>query len=211
MRVRPPRTEYRLARLTEATAPADPYRLFGRWFRAVLARTGPDPHALVLATADVRGRPSARVVLLKDWSGAGFDFATHYASRKAREISANPRASLLFYWPDQQRQVRAEGRVLPLSSRESDAIWAARPRGAQIGGWASPQSRRIAGREALDRRVALAVARFADGPIPRPPHWGGYRLVPGRIEFWQGRANRLHDRILYTRRRAAWTRERLAP
>jgi pyridoxamine 5'-phosphate oxidase len=211
MRVRPPRTEYRLARLTEATAPADPYRLFGRWFRAVLARTGPDPHALVLATVDRRGRPSARVMLLKEWSAAGFVFATNYASRKGSEIASNPRAALLFYWPDQQRQVRAEGRVAPLASGESDAIWASRPRGAQVGAWSSPQSRRIAGREALDRRMARTLARFGDRPIPRPPHWGGYRLLPGRIEFWQGRANRMHDRILYTRRRAGWTRSRLAP
>ena len=211
MRVRPPRTEYRLARLTEATAPADPYRLFGRWFRAVLARTGPDPHALVLATADRRSRPSARVVLLKDWSEAGFVFATHYGSRKGTEITANPRAALLFYWPDQQRQVRAEGRVSRVASRESDAIFAARPRGAQISAWISPQSRRIPGRQALDGRRARTLARFAGGPVPRPPHWGGYRLVPARIEFWQGRANRMHDRILYTRRRAGWTRTRLAP
>jgi pyridoxamine 5'-phosphate oxidase len=211
MRVRPPRTEYRLAHLTEASAPADPFRLFGRWFRAVLARGGADPHAMVLATVNRRGRPGARAMLLKEWSSAGFVFATNYKSRKAREIAASPGAALLFYWPDRQRQVRVEGRIARVESRESDAIWAERPRGAQLGAWTSPQSRRIAGREVLDRRLARVMARFGSRPIPRPRSWGGYRLVPEQIEFWQGRADRLHDRILYTRRRSGWTRARLAP
>lgn len=211
MRVRPPRTEYRLARLAERGAPAEPLRLFGQWFRSVLARGGADPHAMVLATADRRGRPGARAMLLKEWGPAGFVFASNYASRKGRELDANPRAALLFYWPDRQRQVRVEGRVAALSARENDAIWTARPRGAQLGAWASPQSRTIAGREALERRHARVRARFGDGPVPRPPHWGGYRLVPARIEFWQGRADRLHDRLLYVRRGTRWTRARLAP
>lgn len=211
MHVRPPRTEYRLTRLTEAAAPADPLRLFGRWFRAVLARGGADPHAMTLATADRRGRPSARTMLLKEWSAAGFVFAGNYASRKGRELAAKPDAALLFYWPDRQRQVRVEGRLAPLTARENDAIWAERPRGAQLGAWASAQSRPIAGRAVLDARRARVEARFAGGPVPRPLHWGGWRLVPGRIEFWQGRANRLHDRLLYTRRGARWTRVRLSP
>jgi pyridoxamine 5'-phosphate oxidase len=211
MRVQPPRTEYRIARLTEKGAPADPFVMFARWFRAVLAHGGADPHAMVVATADRRGQPSARTMLLKEWSAAGFVFATNYASRKGREIAANPRATLLFYWPDRQRQVRVEGRLAPLTGAENDAIYAERPRGAQLGAWASPQSRPIAGREVLQRRLARAVARFGGGAIERPAYWGGYRLVPGRIEFWQGRANRLHDRLLYTRRRSGWTRARLAP
>lgn len=211
MRVRPPRTEYRLARLSEEGAPADPYRLFGRWFRAVLARGGADPHAMVLATADGLGRPSARAMLLKEWSAAGFVFASNYTSRKGRELAANARGALLFYWPERQRQVRIEGRIAPLAARENDAIWAERPREAQIGAWASTQSRRIAGREVLERRFASAVARFANRPVPRPPHWGGWRLAPARIEFWQGRVGRLHDRILYTRRGSGWTRARLSP
>ena len=211
MRVRPPRTEYRLARLTESGAPADPFRLFGRWFRAVLEQGGADPHAMVLATADARGRPSVRAMLLKEWSPAGFVFASNYASRKGREIAANPRVAMLFYWPDRQRQVRIEGRIAPLSERENDAIWADRPREAQLGAWASRQSRRIPGREVLERRFAGAVARFAGRPVPRPPRWGGYRLVPARIEFWQGRVGRLHDRLLYTRRGSGWTRARLSP
>jgi len=210
MRVRPPRTEYRLARLSEASAPSDPLQLFARWFRAVLARGGADPNAMTLATADVRGRPSARTVLLKEWSAEGFVFASHYTSRKGRELAANPRAALLFYWPQMQRQVRVEGRIAPVSAAASDAIWAERPRGAQLGAWASRQSRPIADRGVLERRLASAVARFGAGPVARPPHWGGYRLAPARIEFWQGRANRLHDRLLYTRRRSAWARTRLS-
>lgn len=211
MRVRPPRTEYRLARLTESGAPADPYRLFGRWFRGVLEKGGADPHAMVLATADARGRPSARAMLLKEWSAAGFVFASNQRSRKGREMAANPRAAMLFYWPDRQRQVRIEGRIAPLTERENDAIWADRPREAQLGAWASRQSRRIAGREVLERRFAAAVARYVNRPVPRPAHWGGYRLVPARIEFWQGRVGRLHDRLLYTRRGSGWTRARLSP
>ena len=211
MRVRPPRTEYRLARLTETGAPADPYRLFGSWFRTVLERGGADPHAMMLATADARGRPSLRAMLLKAWGPAGFVFACNYQSRKGREIAANPRGALLFYWPNGQRQVRIEGRLAPLADAESDAVWLERPREAQLGAWASPQSRRIADRATLERGLARATARFVGGPVPRPAHWGGYRLVPGHIEFWQGRVGRLHDRILYTRRGSGWTRARLAP
>jgi len=211
MRVRTPRTDYRLARLSERSAPADPFRLFGRWFRAVLAQGGQDPHAMVVATADRRGRPSVRAMLLKEWSPAGFVFASNYASRKGREIAANPRAALLFYWPGRQRQVRVEGRVAAVPPGESDAIWADRPRGAQLGAWASPQSRPLAGRDALERRRARVEARFARRSVPRPAGWGGYRLVPDRIEFWQGRPDRMHDRFLYARGRRGWTRVRLAP
>lgn len=211
MRVRPPRTEYRLARLSESDAPADPFKLFGRWFDAVLERGGADPHAMVLATADARGRPSARAMLLKEWSADGFVFASNYGSRKGREIAANPRAALLFYWPNWQRQVRVEGRLAPLAAAENDAIWAERPREAQLGAWTSRQSRRVASRAVLERRFTELAARFADRPVPRPPQWGGYRLAPARIEFWQGRVGRLHDRLVYTRRRSGWTRERLSP
>lgn len=211
MRVRPPRTEYRLARLTETGAPADPFRLFGRWFRAVLAKGGADPHAMTLATADRRGRPSARAMLLKEWGPRGFVFASNYASRKGRELAANPHGALLFYWPGWQRQVRVEGRLAPLAGRENDALWTSRPRGAQLGACASAQSRPIPDRGVIERRYARAAERFADAPVQRPPHWGGWRLVPARLEFWQGRADRLHDRILYTRRGARWTRVRLSP
>lgn len=211
MRVRPPRTEYRLARLDETGAPADPFRLFGRWFRAVIERGGADPHAMALATADARGRPSVREMLLKEWGPEGFVFASNYASRKGREMVANPRGALLFYWPNWQRQVRVEGRLTALAEAANDAIWAERPREAQLGAWASAQSRPIASRATLEARFARAAARFADRPVARPARWGGWRLAPSRIEFWQGRAGRLHDRILYTRRGAGWTRARLAP
>lgn len=211
MRVRPPRTEYRIARLSESDAPADPFKLFGRWFDAVLERGGADPHAMVLATADARGRPSARAMLLKEWSADGFVFASNYASRKGREIAANPRAALLFYWPTWQRQVRVEGRIAPLPAEENDSIWAERPREAQLGAWTSRQSRPVASRAALEQRFAAITRRFADRPVPRPPQWGGFRLAPARIEFWQGRVGRLHDRLVYTRRRSGWTRERLSP
>jgi pyridoxamine 5'-phosphate oxidase len=211
MRVRPPRTEYRIARLSESGAPAEPFTLFGRWFEAVLERGGADPHAMVLATADARGRPSARAMLLKEWSAEGFVFASNYESRKGREIAANPRAALLFYWPVWQRQVRVEGRIAPLTAAENDSIWAERPREAQIGAWTSRQSRAVASRAALERRLADMVARFDGGPVPRPPHWGGFRLRPQVIEFWQGRVGRLHDRLVYTRRRSGWTRVRLSP
>lgn len=211
MRVRTPRTEYRLARLSERNAPGEPFPLFGRWFRAVLALGGADPQAVALATADRRGRPSCRMMLLKSWGPRGFVLASNYSSRKGRELAANPAGALLFYWPALQKQVRVEGRLARLPARESDALWQERPRGAQLGALASDQSRAIRGRGVLERRFALAAEDCAGEPVPRPAHWGGWRLRPSRIEFWQGRADRLHDRILYRRRGSRWTRERLAP
>lgn len=211
MRVRPPRTDYRLARLTEASTPADPHTLFTRWFALILEAGGPDPHAFALATADRRGAPSARMMLLKEWSEAGFVFATNQASRKGREIDATGRATMLFYWPSLQRQVRLEGAIRPVSERDSDLYFAERPRDAQLGAWASNQSRAVAGREVIEARLARAEKRFAGRDVPRPPYWGGYRLKPRRIEFWQGRASRLHDRILYTLARGGWSRVRLSP
>lgn len=211
MRVRPPRTDYRLARLTEASTPADPHTLFTRWFAVILKAGGPDPHAFALATADGRGAPSARMMLLKEWSEEGFVFATNQESRKGREIDATGRASMLFYWPSLQRQVRLEGVIRPVSERESDLYFAERPRDAQLGAWASHQSRAVAAREVIETRLARAEKRFEGRDVPRPPYWGGYRLKPRRIEFWQGRASRLHDRILYTRGRSGWTKQRLSP
>lgn len=211
MRVRPPRTDYRLGQLTEAATPAEPYALFTRWFSRVLEAGGPDPHAFALATADRRGAPSVRMMLLKEWSERGFVFATNQRSRKGREIAATKRASLLFYWPAQQRQVRIEGAIAPVSEAESDLYFRERPRDAQLGAWASRQSTVIAGRETIAGRLAAATAKFAGHDVERPEYWGGYRLVAKRIEFWQGRASRLHDRIVYTRTPRGWKKQRLSP
>lgn len=211
MKIQPPRTDYRLARLTEASTPADPHALFTVWFARILKAGGPDPHAFALATATHTGAPSSRMMLLKEWSEAGFVFATNQASRKGREIAASGQAAMLFYWPHLQQQVRLEGLIRTVSERESDLFFAERPRDAQLGAWASNQSRVVAGREVLEERLARAKKRFAGREVPRPPYWGGYRLTPKRIEFWQGRSSRLHDRILYTKSRTGWKRVRLAP
>jgi len=196
--------------LTEDTLERDPIAQFAKWYEEARAVIRPRPDAMALATA-VGGRVSARMVLLKDFDAAGFVFYTNYRSRKAGELARNSRASLLFYWGGLERQVRIEGRVGKVSRGDSDEYFATRPRGSQLGAWASPQSETIPGRAALDQRLAAAAARYA-GEVPRPPYWGGYRLAAGAIEFWQGREDRLHDRILYRRaRNGRWTIERLAP
>jgi len=197
--------------LTEAALERDPIAMFAAWFADARKSVKPLPHAMALATTGPGGRASVRMVLLKDFDAAGFVFYTNYESRKARELAENARASLLFYWGALERQVRIEGKVAKVTRRESDEYFATRSRGSQLGAWASPQSRTIADRAALDRLCAAAVARYA-AAVPRPPHWGGYRLAPEAIEFWQGREDRLHDRILYRRRRnGSWATERLAP
>ncbi|MFN8588823.1 MAG: pyridoxamine 5'-phosphate oxidase [Candidatus Eisenbacteria bacterium] len=211
MRVRPPRTDYRLAQLTEAATPAEPFALFTRWFSRILKAGGPDPHAFALATASRAGAPSVRMMLLKEWSEAGFVFATNQRSRKGREIAATGRASMLFYWPALQRQVRIEGPIAPVAERASDEYFGERPRDAQLGAWASRQSTVIAGRDTLTARLAAAAGRFEGRAVERPAYWGGYRLEARRIEFWQGRASRLHDRILYTRTPRGWKKQRLSP
>lgn len=204
------RQEYMRAGLAEADAHADPLAQFERWFRDAQAAQLPLANAMTLATVSASGAPAARIVLLKAIEEGGFVFYTNYLSRKGRELAAQPQACLVFLWSDLERQVRVEGRVERVPAADSDAYYATRPLGARLSAWASAQSDTVPGRAALERALADARARHGERP-PRPPHWGGYRLRPEAVEFWQGRADRLHDRLLYRRARAGWTIERLAP
>lgn len=205
------RLDYTGRSLLESRAPAEPLTLFRRWLAAALKSGMREPNAMTLATVDARGRPRARLVLLKEAGPRGFTFYTNLTSAKGRELARQPEAGLVMWWPEASRQVRIEGRVSRVSAREADAYFAQRPRGAQLGAWASPQSRTLGSRGELAARMARVTARFAGGPVPRPPHWGGYRLAARVIEFWQGRPDRLHDRLCYTRSAGRWRRERLAP
>lgn len=189
----------------------DPLKQFAAWFQPRAASGVPEAHAMTLATATKDGRPSARTVLLKEAAEQGFVFFTNYDSPKARELMENPRASLVFYWPEVHRQVVVSGRVTQVTDGESDAYFRTRPRGSQLGAWASRQSERLESREALERRVAELDAQYAGRDVPRPPFWGGFRLVPATFEFWQGRVSRLHDRFRYSRDGGRWVIERLAP
>ncbi len=207
------RQEYMRTGLAETQAHADPLVLFERWFRDALAAELPLANAMTLATVSASGAPTARIVLLKALEQGGFVFYTNYRSRKGRELAAQPRACLLLLWSDLERQVRIEGRVETVSAQESDAYYASRPLGARLSAWASAQSEAVPDRAALERALEAMRAQYGERP-PRPPHWGGYRLVPEAIEFWQGRADRLHDRLLYRRSAGAaagWLIERLAP
>lgn len=196
--------------LNEASVEHDAIAQFAQWYDEAAAVERPLPHAVALATATRSGAPSLRMVLLKGFDPHGFVFFTNYKSRKGRELGSNPRASLLFYWGTLERQVRIEGRIAKVSRRESDDYFITRPRGSQLSAWASPQSEVLADRADIELRYAAAAEKYPD-EIRRPPYWGGYRLVPALIEFWQGREDRLHDRLRYRRARNGWRIERLAP
>jgi pyridoxamine 5'-phosphate oxidase len=198
---------------TDINPPADPWALFEEWYALAQTTEPNDPNAMTLATVGAHGMPSARVVLMKGHNPEGFVFYTNRNSHKGDQLARHPKAALCFYWKSLRRQVRAEGSIAPVSDSESDTYFTSRPRGAQIGAWASDQSRALESRGMLERKVQEFEAKFADKPVPRPPHWGGYRLTPLLIEFWQDREFRLHDRILYRRAegQSAWAHERLYP
>ena len=197
--------------LSERSAESDPISQFSRWYERALEKIRPLPESVALATATRAGQPSLRMVLLKGYDTHGFVFFTNYGSRKGHDLARNPRACLVFHWASLEQQVRVEGRVTKVAARESDEYFATRPRGSQLSAWASAQSSKIANRAVLEQRFASFERKYPDA-VPRPPYWGGYRLVPDQVEFWQGRTDRLHDRIVYRRAtRGRWTVERLAP
>ena len=204
------RKSYERAELSESASQADPLAQFGQWFNEARRGEVPEPNAMTLATVGSDLRPSTRVVLIKDFDARGIVWYTNYDSRKGQELAGNPFAALQFHWVELERVVRIEGQVQKVDDAESDAYYASRPLDSRIGAWASPQSQVIAGRAWLAAEAARYGARFLLKP-PRPPHWGGFRLVPDRWEFWQGRKSRLHDRLRYRLENDAWVRERLAP
>ncbi|MGH7510577.1 MAG: pyridoxamine 5'-phosphate oxidase [Gemmatimonadales bacterium] len=205
------RREYARARLDEAHVSPDPVVQFHRWFTQAREAEIPEPNAMALATATPAGAPSVRMVLLKGYDERGFVFFTDFRSRKGVELETNPRAALVFYWGELERQVRIAGAVEQTPARESEAYFQTRPLGSRLGAWVSHQSRVIPSRALLESGLREVEERFPSGEVPLPPHWGGYRLQPEEVEFWQGRENRLHDRIRYLREEAGWKVERLSP
>jgi pyridoxamine 5'-phosphate oxidase len=212
MNIAESRNQYGTEVLDREHLDADPLCQFMRWFSDAESAGEPEAQGMVLATVDAQGRPSARMVLLRGLDSSGFIFYTNSNSRKAREMDVNPHVALVFHWQKLERQVRIEGKIERAPDDVADAYFRTRPRGSQLGAWASPQSETISGRAELEARIAEIETRFGEGPIPRPPFWGGYRVVPERIEFWQGRVSRLHDRFCYQRQEGdAWAIVRLAP
>jgi pyridoxamine 5'-phosphate oxidase len=205
------RHDFSLKQLDELSVDKDPIVQFGIWFREAIDAHVPEPNAFVLSTATAEGKPSARVVLLRNFNEKGFVFYTNYHSRKGREIEENPFASFTFFWPQLERQVRIEGMLVKQTNEESDLYFNSRPPGSRVGAWVSPQSQVIGSRKELDLRFDELSHKFADGNIPRPMYWGGYWLVPSMLEFWQGRPSRLHDRIRYSMQEEGWKVVRLAP
>ena len=206
------RKDYKLAALDEDTVGYDPIAFFTKWFAEAEAAQITEINAMTLATADNNGIPHARIVLLKGLDKAVFVFFTNYDSAKGKEIDSNPHAALVFFWKELERQVRIEGTIEKIQPGESDIYFRSRPAGSRIGAWASPQSKEIPDRNILDLNYARYEEEFSQIEIPRPPYWGGYKVIPGHIEFWQGRSSRMHDRILFTKNETGnWERSRLAP
>jgi pyridoxamine 5'-phosphate oxidase len=206
------RRDYQLRSLSENDVATHPLKQFSIWWDEAIASEIDEVNAMTLSTARADGSPTSRIVLLKGYDESGFVFYTNYESNKGKQITHNPSVALLFFWKELERQVRIQGICQRVTAEESDAYFHSRPIGSQLGAWASPQSQRIDGREMLESRAAELKIQYQDVTIPRPPHWGGFRVVPTEVEFWQGRSNRLHDRILYSNEEAdAWKIERLAP
>jgi pyridoxamine 5'-phosphate oxidase len=205
------RVDYQKAELSMTSMNSNPIIEFQKWYEAYEATKPKDPNAFILATADAMGQPRSRVLLLKGLDKGGFEFYTNYESAKGQELALNPLASLCFFWAEIEQQIRVEGKVMKLSPEESTAYFKSRPHGSQIGAWVSPQSQSIESRAVLTQRAAHFAEKYPSD-VPRPEHWGGYRLMPTVIEFWQGRSSRLHDRVRYTiDADGAWTKSRLAP
>ena len=205
------RQDYTIGELLESRSSSEPWELFSSWFEIARNTKILEPNAMILSTVTQDGQPTSRVVLLKDFDQSGLVFFTNYLSQKGEQLAYNPRASILFWWEPLQRQIRIEGEVVKIDEEESDTYFQSRPYGSRLGAWVSEQSQKIDDRTVLEKRQIDFEKKFAEGNVPRPDHWGGYRLAPNKFEFWQGRSNRLHDRLLYCMQQKAWTRTRLAP